>query len=135
MIHARYKWADTASPTFDHSVSWEVCTMRSETPPIEARDLDKPIYSVNVASEILQSNPTTLMVYEGLGIATPRGSGQRRYTSRDMLGLSVLRRLTRRHGLNIAGARYVVRYLQLLDAYHMPRPVEFTNLRVADVRL
>jgi DNA-binding transcriptional MerR regulator len=101
----------------------------------EAGDLDKPIYSVNVASEILESNPGTLLVYEGLGIATPQGSARRRYTSRDMLSLSALRRLTRRHGLNIAGARYVIRYLQLLDAQHMPRPMEFANIHVEHVRL
>lgn len=109
--------------------------MAAETTPIAAGELDKPIYSANVASEILESNPGTLMVYEGLGIATPRGSARRRYTSRDMLGLTALRRLTRRHGLNITGARYVVRYLQLLDTHHMPRPLEFANLRVDHVRL
>ena len=109
--------------------------MTSHATSIKADNLDKPIYSVNVASEILESNPGTLLVYEGLGLATPRGSGRRRYTSRDMLGLTALRRLTRRHGLNITGARYVVRYLQLLDACQIPRPMEFMNIRVEHVRL
>ncbi|HVC04284.1 MAG TPA: MerR family transcriptional regulator [Candidatus Acidoferrales bacterium] len=109
--------------------------MTSHATSIEADNLDKPIYSVNVASEILESNPGTLLVYEGLGLATPKGSGRRRYSSRDMLGLTALRRLTRRHGLNITGARYVVRYLQLLDAYQLPRPMEFVNIRVEHVRL
>ena len=109
--------------------------MTADVSPIEGGDLDKPIYSVNVASEILESNPGTLLVYEGLGLATPRGSGRRRYTSRDLLGLTTLRRLTRRHGLNITGARYVIRYLQLLDAYQLPRPMEFANIRVEHVRL
>ena len=109
--------------------------MTSHATSIEAGNLDKPIYSVNVASEILESNPSTLLVYEGLGLATPKGSGRRRYSSRDMLGLTALRRLTRRHGLNITGARYVVRYLQLLDAYQLPRPMEFVNIRVEHVQL
>jgi DNA-binding transcriptional MerR regulator len=109
--------------------------MTADAIPSEAGDLDKPIYSVNVASEILESNPGTLLVYEGLGIATPSGSDRRRYTSRDILGLTALRRLTRRHGLNITGARYVIRYLQLLDAQHMPRPLEFANIHVEHVRL
>jgi DNA-binding transcriptional MerR regulator len=109
--------------------------MAADTKAAERGDIDKPIYSVDVASEILESNPGTLLVYEDLGIATPRGSDRRRYTSRDMLGLTALRRLTRRHGLNIAGARYVIRYLQLLDAHQMPRPLEFANIRVDHVRL
>lgn len=110
--------------------------MTADATLTEAGDLDKPIYSVNVASEILESNPGTLLVYEGLGLATPSGSSnRRRYTSRDMVGLTALRRLTKRHGLNITGARYVIRYLQLLDAQHMARPLEFANIRVEHVRL
>jgi DNA-binding transcriptional MerR regulator len=109
--------------------------MTADATPREAAVFDKPLYSVNVASEILESNPGTLLIYEGLGLATPRGSRRRRYTTRDMLGLTALRRLTRRHGLTIAGARYVVRYLQLLDRQHMPRPMEFANIRVDHVRL
>ncbi len=109
--------------------------MTADAKRVQAGDLDKPIYSVNVASEILESNPGTLLVYEGLGLATPSGSARRRYTSRDILGLTALRRLTRRHGLNITGARYVIRYLQLLDAQHMPRPLELANIHVEHVRL
>ena len=109
--------------------------MTADATTVDAERLDKPIYSVNVASEILESYPGTLLVYEDLGIATPRGPGRRRYSTRDMLGLTALRRLTRRHGLNITGARYVIRYLQLLDAQHIPRPLEFANIHVEHVRL
>jgi DNA-binding transcriptional MerR regulator len=111
--------------------------MRTDAIPSgKSGDLDKPLYSVNVASEMLSSNPDTLLIYEGLGLATPKhvGSYRRRYTSRDILGLTALRRLTR-HGLNLTGARYVIRYLQLLDAQHMPRPLEFANIHVEHVRL
>ena len=38
-------------------------------------DLDKPLYSVSVASEILVSDPDTLMTYEGLGPAIPDARG------------------------------------------------------------
>jgi hypothetical protein len=55
------------------------------TPNETTGDLDKPLYSVNVASEILSSDPDTLLVDEGLGLATPTqiGSNRRRYTSRE----------------------------------------------------
>jgi DNA-binding transcriptional MerR regulator len=100
-------------------------------------DLDKPIYSVAVASEILSSDPGTLMMYEDLGLAVPRrtASDGRRYTLRDILGLNAMQRLMRWHGLNLKGARYAVRYLQLLDAQRMPRPLELAGIDVEHVRL
>ena len=103
----------------------------------EMVDLDKPLYSVSVASEILASDPGTLMMYEGLGVAIPTrtAANHRRYTSRDMLGLHALHRLMRWHGLNLAGARYVIRYLQLLDAQRMPRPLELASIHVKHVRV
>ena len=106
-------------------------------PTTRAPDLDKPLYSVSVASEILSSDPSTLLMYEGLGLAVPRrtATDRRRYTSRDIMGLNALQRLTRRHGLNLAGARYVIRYLQLLDAQRLPRPLELASIPVEHVRL
>jgi DNA-binding transcriptional MerR regulator len=103
----------------------------------ETPDLDKPLYSIGVASEILSSDPDTLLMYEGLGLAVPKrtAANRRRYTSRDMLGLNAVARLTRRHGLNLAGARYVIRYLQLLDAQRLPRPLELASIPVEHVRL
>jgi hypothetical protein len=38
----------------------------------ETPDLDRPLYSVSIASEILSSDPDTLMMYEGLGLAVPK---------------------------------------------------------------
>ena len=102
-----------------------------------ALDLDKPIYSVAVASEILSSHPGTLMMYEDLGLAIPQrtASDYRRYTLRDMLGFDAIQRLMRWHGLNLAGARYAIHYLQLLDAQRMPRPLELAGIHVEHVRL
>jgi DNA-binding transcriptional MerR regulator len=100
-------------------------------------DLDRPLYSVRLASEILASDALALTIYEGLGLATPRrtAANRRRYTSRDMLGLNAVQRLVRRHGLNLIGARYVIRYLQLLDAQRIPRPLELSGISVEHVRL
>jgi DNA-binding transcriptional MerR regulator len=102
-----------------------------------ALDLDKPIYSVAVTSEILSSDPGTLMMYERLGLAVPRRtpSDRRRYTLRDILGLNAVQRLMRWHGLNLDGARYAIRYVQLLDAHRMPRPLELAGIHVEHVRL
>jgi len=35
--------------------------------------LDKPIYTISVASEILETHPRTLMMYEHLGWSSPSG--------------------------------------------------------------
>ena len=43
--------------------------------------------------------------------------------------------LMRWHGLNLAGARYVIRYLQLLDAQRLPRPLELASIHVEHVRI
>lgn len=100
-------------------------------------DLDKPLYTISVAAEILTSHPRTLMMYEtmGLGVPARTATNRRRYTQRDILTLSAIQRLTRQHGLNIAGARYVIKCLQLLDAHGIPRPPELAEIDLDHVRL
>ena len=34
-------------------------------------DLDKPLYTISVASEILETHPRTLMLYEDVGLIEP----------------------------------------------------------------
>jgi MerR family transcriptional regulator/heat shock protein HspR len=100
-------------------------------------DLDKPLYTISVAAEILASHPRTLMMYEtmGLGVPARTATNRRRYTQRDILTMSAIQRLTRQHGLNIAGARYVIKCLQLLDAHGIPRPPELAEIDLDHVRL
>ena len=40
-----------------------------------AFDLDKPLYTISVASEILETHPRTLMMYEDLGPTGPQPTG------------------------------------------------------------
>jgi MerR family transcriptional regulator, heat shock protein HspR len=100
-------------------------------------DLDKPLYTISVAAEILSSHPRTLMMYESMGLGVPArtATNRRRYTQRDILTLTAIQRLTRQHGLNIAGARYVIKCLQLLDAHGIPRPSELTDIDLEHVRI
>jgi DNA-binding transcriptional MerR regulator len=100
-------------------------------------DLDKPLYTISVAAEILASHPRTLMMYETMGLGVPErtATNRRRYSQRDILTLSAIQRLTRQHGLNIAGARYVIKCLQLLDAHGIPRPPELAEIDIDHVRL
>jgi DNA-binding transcriptional MerR regulator len=106
-------------------------------PSVRMLDLDKPLYTISVAAEILSSHPRTLMMYESMGLGVPArtATNRRRYTQRDILTLTAIQRLTRQHGLNIAGARYVIKCLQLLDAHGIPRPPELKDIDLEHVRL
>jgi len=52
-------------------------------------DLDKPIFTLSVASEILETHPRTLMMYEHLDMIRPKRTvtNRRRYSRRDVLKL------------------------------------------------
>jgi DNA-binding transcriptional MerR regulator len=99
--------------------------------------LDKPLYTISVAAEILGTHPRTLMMYESLGVLTPyrTPSNRRRYSQRNLLTVQAIRQLTRGHGLNISAARYVIRLLQVLDASRIPRPSSLEDVTVVHVRI
>ncbi|HET9051267.1 MAG TPA: MerR family transcriptional regulator [Candidatus Dormibacteraeota bacterium] len=99
--------------------------------------LDKPIYTISVASEILETHPRTLMMYESLELVVPHrtATNRRRYSQRDLLTLQAIQKLTREHRLNLRGAQYVIQLLKILDANGLPRPPELGDLDVAHVRL
>ncbi|MFN2569075.1 MAG: MerR family transcriptional regulator [Candidatus Dormibacteria bacterium] len=110
-------------------------TSTDMAPPSVA--LDKPIYTISVAAEILELHPRTLMMYEHLGLIVPyrTPTNRRRYSHRDILALRAIQRLTRQHGLNLNGARYVIRCLILLDENGVARPPQLEELDLAGVRL
>lgn len=107
------------------------------TAPQRRIGLDKPIYTISVAAEILDTHPRTLMMYEHLGLVVPHrtASNRRRYSQRDVLTLQAIQRLTRKHGLNLNGARYVIQLLQLLDGNGIARPDFLAELDVTHARL
>jgi len=100
-------------------------------------DLDKPIYTLSIAAEILEIHPRTLMMYEALSLVVPHRTAtkRRRYSQRDLLTLQAIQRLTRGHGLNLNGARYVIQCLKLLDAHGIPRPEALRDINVEHVQL
>jgi len=99
--------------------------------------LDKPIYTISIAAEILETHPRTLMMYETLGLLVPHRTptNRRRYSQRDVLTLQAVQRLTREHGLNLNGARYVIQCLKLLDKNRIPRPEALRDLDISHVEL
>jgi MerR family transcriptional regulator/heat shock protein HspR len=76
----------------------------------QAFDLDKPLYTISIASEILQTHPRTLMLYEEVGLISPfrTATNRRRYSQRDLRKLQVIQFLTRELGVNLAGVRCIL---------------------------
>jgi MerR family transcriptional regulator, heat shock protein HspR len=116
----------------------DIVTVTAAPPPAAGQvGLDKPIYTISVAAEILETHPRTLMMYEHLGLVVPHrtATNRRRYSQRDILTLQAIQRLTRHHGLNLNGARYVIQCLQLMDAHKVARPDFLSDIDVTHVRL
>ncbi|TMF30333.1 MAG: MerR family transcriptional regulator [Chloroflexi bacterium] len=97
--------------------------------------LDKPIYTISVASEILETHPRTLMMYEHLGLVVPKrtSTNRRRFSQRDVMKLQTIQKLTRHHSVNLAGVRYILKLLKLLQEHQLPSPVELRDLDVSQL--
>jgi MerR family transcriptional regulator/heat shock protein HspR len=87
-------------------------------------ELDKPVYTISVASEILETHPRTLMMYEELGLVKPyrTATNRRRYAQRDIRLLQVIQHMTRERGVNLAGVRHLLRLFRVLEANHIEPP-------------
>ncbi|MDQ6918583.1 MAG: MerR family transcriptional regulator [Candidatus Dormibacteraeota bacterium] len=96
-------------------------------------DLDKPIYTLGVASEMLDAHPRTLMVYEQLDMIKPQRTptNRRRYSPRDVMKLQAIQKLTRRHGCNLAGARFILALLKELHDHEVDPPARFRDVDVS----
>ena len=95
--------------------------------------LDKPIYTLSVASEILETHPRTLMMYEHLNMIKPKRTvtNRRRYSQRDLMKLQAIQTLTRRHGVNLAGVRYILALLKTLQLNGLEQPEGLKDLDVS----
>src|SRR5438105_7397817 len=115
-------------------MSPEKPTERRLAPQLE---LDKPIYTLGVASEMLDAHPRTLMVYEQLDMVKPQrtATNRRRYSPRDVMKLQAIQKLTRRHGVNLAGARYILSLLKELDQHDVAPPPRFRDVDVSLLRV
>ena len=99
--------------------------------------LDKPIYTISVASEILSTHPRTLMMYESLGLVTPARTptNRRRFSQRDVIKLRTIQRLTRQHGVNLAGARHILSLLIALRNAGVSAPAALAEIDVTTIKM
>jgi len=99
--------------------------------------LDKPIYTISVASEILETHPRTLMMYEHLGLVIPKrtSTNRRRFSQRDIMKLQTIQKLTRQHSVNLAGVRYILKLLKVLYENRLVAPAELRDIDVAQLEV
>jgi MerR family transcriptional regulator/heat shock protein HspR len=93
-------------------------------------DLDKPLYTISVASEILETHPRTLMLYEDVRLVQPfrTTTNRRRYSQRDIRKLQVIQHLTREKGVNLAGVRHILSLFEVIAGRNLKPPPDLEEV-------
>jgi MerR family transcriptional regulator/heat shock protein HspR len=75
------------------------------------------VYVISVAAELAGVHPQTLRIYERKGLLQPKRTegNTRRYSAEDIARLRRIQELTQREGVNLAGAKMVLRLEEQLD--------------------
>jgi MerR family transcriptional regulator/heat shock protein HspR len=97
------------------------------------RDPHRPRYFISIAAELASVHPRTLRIYEEEGLLCPqRRNNLRLYSEADIQRVHIIRFLTRRQGVNLAGVKVIlqleelgkIRVYDLFDAADVERFVE-----------
>src|ERR687896_2017738 len=100
---------------------------------VPRRDLQRPRYFISVAVELARVHPRTLRIYEEEGLLSPkRRNNLRLYSEADIQRVRLIRFLTRRQGVNLAGVKVIlqlealgkIRVYDLFDADDVERFIE-----------
>jgi MerR family transcriptional regulator, heat shock protein HspR len=72
-------------------------------------DLTRPRYIISIAAELASCHPRTLRIYEEEGLLRPqRRNNLRLYSEADIKRVRIIRFLTRRQRVNLAGVRVIL---------------------------
>ncbi len=97
------------------------------------RGLDRPRYFISIAAELASVHPRTLRIYEEEGLLCPhRRNNLRLYSEADIQRVRIIRFLTRRQGVNLAGVKVIlqlealgkIRVYDLFDEEDVERFIE-----------
>ena len=97
------------------------------------RDPHRPRYFISIAAELASVHPRTLRIYEEEGLLCPkRRNNLRLYSEADIQRVRIIRFLTRRQGVNLAGVKVIlqlealgkIRVYDLFDSDDVERFVE-----------
>ena len=74
-----------------------------------SRDRQRPRYIISIAAELAAVHPRTLRIYEEEGLLCPqRRNNLRLYSEADIERVRIIRFLTRRQGVNLAGVKVIL---------------------------
>src|SRR3989337_3736004 len=69
----------------------------------------RPRYIISIAAELTSVHPRTLRIYEEEGLLCPqRRNNLRLYSEADIRRVRIIRFLTRRQGVNLAGVKVIL---------------------------
>ena len=93
-------------------------------------DMDKPLYTISVAAEILETHPRTLMLYEDAGLINPfrTSTNRRRYSQRDISKVQVIQHLTREKGVTLAGVRHILSLFETMKRHRVEPPADLREV-------
>jgi MerR family transcriptional regulator/heat shock protein HspR len=106
---------------------------RREASVTSRRSPDRPLYFISIAAELASVHPRTLRIYEEEGLVCPqRRNNLRLYSEADIRRVRIIRFLTRRQGVNLAGVKVIlqlealgkIRVYDLFDEADVERYVE-----------
>jgi MerR family transcriptional regulator, heat shock protein HspR len=82
--------------------------------------MERGMYMISVAADLVGMHPQTLRIYETKGLVRPQRTpgGTRLYSEADVERLRVIQRLTGELGLNLAGVELVLRLEDELRKAH-----------------
>ena len=91
---------------------------------VEPLRKDMPVYTIGVASQLLDVHPRTLRIYEDEGLIKPHRQGQRRlYSPNDVQWISCLRSLIHDQGISIPGIKKLLNYATCYEIADCPEKV------------
>jgi len=77
-------------------------------------ELTRPRYIISIAAELASCHPRTLRIYEEEGLLQPqRRNNLRLYSEADIQRVRIIRFLTRRQRVNLAGVRVILQLEEL----------------------
>ena len=90
-------------------------------------DLDKPLYTISVAAEILETHPRTLMLYEDANLLEPHrtSTNRRRYSRR---GWRVVPVRPREKGVTLAGVRHILSVFEVMKRHKVEPPADLRDV-------
>jgi MerR family transcriptional regulator/heat shock protein HspR len=118
----------------DQADGWRGSSRAGRDPQLTPRrPANRPVYFISIAAELASVHPRTLRIYEEEGLVCPqRRNNLRLYSEADIRRVRIIRFLTQRQGVNLAGVKVIlqlealgkIRVYDLFDAADVERYVE-----------